>query len=56
MTLDDSIIKALARHTARMRDEIEAWYDDPEHRRAFEEWLAKRRAEEKKTEARDAQI
>ena len=50
MTLDDDIIMTLARHTARMRAEIEAYFDDPEHQRAFEEWLAKQREEKKEEE------
>ena len=31
--------------------EIEAWYEDPEHERAFREWLKEQEAEEEKAQA-----
>lgn len=31
--------------------EIEAWYEDPEHERTFQEWLKEQEAEEEKAQA-----
>lgn len=38
-------IENLARPLARMAEKIMAYYDDPEHERAFQEWLKTYRRE-----------
>lgn len=42
MTEPDPILNNLARHTARMEEQIVAYYQDPEHEREFQEWYLKK--------------
>ena len=42
--MSDEQLNELASSIVRMKDRIMAYFDDPEHERAFNEWREKRNA------------